>query len=275
MPSVIAKRLNFAKLKYNIWPSDHILRNDDVNKPPSKPMRRLLRISLRAFLLLLTVGCVWVGWKANKAQKQRAAVAWVEEMGGFALYNYDYGAGSPDFLNRGAVYVGPPQPAWLRELIGVSFLSDVTRVAFVGDRSFTDISPLEDFPKLRMLEIHTNSVSDLSHLNGLTELQYLDIAGTSVSDLSPLEGLTKLQYLDLDGTPANDLSPLEGLTELQYLEMDGTPVRDLSPLEGLTNLKELLVWGTNVREENYEMLKRALPECWIDFGPRSKSLREP
>ena len=48
---------------------------------PKTRRRRYLRFSLRTFLVVLTLACVWFGWMGNLANRQRQAVAWVLEMG--------------------------------------------------------------------------------------------------------------------------------------------------------------------------------------------------
>ena len=53
----------------------------DSNAPKR---RRWLQFSIRSMLLLMVVsglGFGWLQWKLKQAEKQREAVAWVEEMG--------------------------------------------------------------------------------------------------------------------------------------------------------------------------------------------------
>ena len=52
----------------------------------SQKSRRFLRFSLRTLLLLTAVVAVLLGVQVNKAQKQRAAVAAIEEAGGFVSF---------------------------------------------------------------------------------------------------------------------------------------------------------------------------------------------
>jgi len=44
-----------------------------------------------------------------------------------------------------------------------------------------------------------------------------------------------------------------------------TPVTDPSPLAGLTSLGELDLTGTAVSPESVQRLKKALPQCTVDF----------
>jgi hypothetical protein len=139
--------------------------------------------------VLLTVGCVWLGWKVNKAQKQRAAVAWVHEMGGQVYYDCNIG----DSTHLSAFDPpDPPGPPWLEELVGIDFLSDVYAVNCSGIPALFDISPLANLTELHSVNLHRTSVSDLSPLASLTKLTYLDISLTPTRSLTPLEYLAVL-----------------------------------------------------------------------------------
>ena len=54
-----------------------------------KPKRRWLRFSLRTFLIVVTILCVWFGF-AYRVERQREAVRWVKENGGTAYYAHEY-----------------------------------------------------------------------------------------------------------------------------------------------------------------------------------------
>ena len=56
----------------------------DAKRSP-KP-RRWLRFSLRTLLILTALVAVWLGVQVNRAQKQRAAVAAIQEAGGFVMH---------------------------------------------------------------------------------------------------------------------------------------------------------------------------------------------
>ena len=142
----------------------------------TKRKRRFLRFSIRTLLIVLTISCVWLGWKVERARKQREAVAWVQELGGGLSYDSE-----------------SPGPQWLRKRLGRHFFDDVVRVSLT-------------------LAV----VSDVTPLSGMTRLQELHLEGTQVSDVTPLSGLTRLQTLDLDGTQVRDVTPLARLTNLSY-----------------------------------------------------------
>ncbi len=85
---------------------------------PKTRHRRYWQFSLRTFLVVLTLVCVWFGWQVNQANRQRKAVAWVLEMGGSVQYDYEV----DDFGNTIAD-AKPTSPEWLRD-----FYDQVVRV---------------------------------------------------------------------------------------------------------------------------------------------------
>jgi len=178
----------------------------------TKPHLRFVRFSVRTLLIVLTIFCVWLGWTVERARKQREAVEWVREVGGWASYDYKRRA-----------------PKWLMRHLGIDFFNDVTRVGLTENLS----------PTARPLVADVTPVKDLSPLAGLTSLKVLLLQGTQVSDLTPVARLTNLEELFLHRTQVSDVSPLTGLTRLTKLDLRSTRVRDLSPLNGLESVKEL------------------------------------
>ena len=53
--------------------------------------RRWLQFSLRSLLVLLTIACVWLGWKVERARKRGEAIDAVVEQGGMVIYR-EHGA---------------------------------------------------------------------------------------------------------------------------------------------------------------------------------------
>lgn len=133
-----------------------------------------------------------------------------------------------------------------------------------------DISGLENFKNLGILELHFHAITDISPLAGLTKLTSLSLGGNPIADITPLAGLTSLGSLTLfscqarDYTPLanltglgmllmeystiSDVSMLSGLTELWWLGLANTQVSDVSPLSTLTNLKKLQLAGCPVSD---------------------------
>lgn len=142
-----------------------------------------------------------------------------------------------------------------------------------------DISGLENFKNLKILELHFHAITDISPLAGLTKLTSLSLGGNPVADITPLSGLanlgsltlfncqaqdytplanlTGLGMLLLDHSTISDVSMLSGLTELWWLSLANTQVSDVSPLSTLTNLRKLQLAGCPISD--YSSLSAIYP----------------
>jgi Leucine-rich repeat (LRR) protein len=215
----------------------HRLRNTEpprgaTSTVPRPGLKRLLRISLRTTLVVVTLLCIMLAFKVRKVERQKEAVAWVEEMGGQVEYDSAF-----DFAGHRAEL---PGPKWLRDMIGVDYFDTVSYASF-SDAQVDDLSVIANLTTLRELWLEAPQLCDLSPLAGLTELEVLSIRGTKVSNLSSLANLTKLAYLDLSDSQARDLSPLTNLAKLEHLDLSNAQASD----------------------EEISKLMKALPDCRI------------
>lgn len=150
-----------------------------------KPKRRWLRYSLRTLLVLVTIACAafgWLGWKARAKQEEREAVKAIQELGGTVFYDYEY--------ENGMVWRRkPPGPAWLRNLFGDDFYTNVAAVHYSGNGSDTELSYVLAFNHLRELHLERTGVTDagLIQLRELTKLKVLGLDNTKVTDAGVLE----------------------------------------------------------------------------------------
>ena len=212
----------------------------------SKPRRRWPRFSLRTLLVVVTALGVWLGVQVNRANKQRRAVAWVQQVGG--TVTYDDGSYAPE---------------WLREHVGVDVFDDVRGVDLNGTQ-VKDVTQLSELTSLKGLYLRGPQVSDVTPLAALTSLEVLDLNGTQVRDVTSLAALTSLTELHLNVTQVSDVTPLAALTSLQLLQLSGTQVKDVTPLAGLTSLQMLYLGGTQVSEAAVEQLQKTLSQLLID-----------
>ena len=136
-----------------------------------------------------------------------------------------------------------------------------------------DLSGLENFKNLEVLELHFHAITDISPLAGITNLTSLSLGGNQITDISPLAGLTNLTWLTLFNCQAQDYSPLSGLTNLDGLLIGNSTISDVSVLSGLTKLQRLGLNDTQVSDvsplANLTNLKELeLANCPItDYSP--------
>jgi len=218
--------------------------------------------SLLVLVVAVAVPCSWLAVEMKKAEKQREAVEAIRTAGGWVEYDYER-----DAYRRRTQNVEPPEPAWVRRLLGDDMFARV-----VGARlpAHADIVQLEDWPELWWLNLDENTqVTDagLAHLSRLNRLEQLGLDGTKVSDdgLVHLRGLSQLRWLGLARTQVTKagLADLESLPQLESLELGGKEVTDawLFSLERLPHLRELHLVGTKITHEGVKRFRKALPMC--------------
>jgi hypothetical protein len=156
------------------------------------------RFRLRTLLVAIALIALALGWRVDKAHRQRLAVAAVNRRGGSVLFDDQ------------RIRVTPPTvPRWLERLVGRDYFHEVVW-ADLGGTDLTD--------------------PGLSDLAGLAGLQGLVLSGTRVDDagLVSLRRLPRLRRLYLDQTRIGDagLAHLEGLKELEELDLHDTRVTD-------------------------------------------------
>ncbi len=161
--------------------------NADLKDPPAEAGSRLRWYQFRlwhlfALVTVAAIGCSWFVCKRNAANRQKAAVERVKELGAYVWYDY---VASTQWEHK----ADPPGPAWFRDLVGVDFLADVVAVDFCAFGFQPQVTD-----------------ADLENLRGMTKLEYLDLSGTQVSDagLERLRGMTQLEELYLYGTEVSD-----------------------------------------------------------------------
>ncbi len=226
---------------------------DATTEKTAKRRRRWFRFSLRTLLIVVTALAIplgWVGWRLGQVRRERATIAWVEEMGG-RVY----------FLSE------TDKRSWWEESANKWF-GERVRVVSLRNTQVNDLSPLAELKKLEKLWLINTQVSDISPLAELKNLKGLSLDNTQVSDLSPLEELKNITFLHLSDMSVSDLSPLAELKNLKVLWLQYIPVSDLSAVAELKNLIEFRLHETRGSYEQMQGLRRALPNCKIRHSIR-------
>jgi len=166
----------------------------------------------------------------------------------------------------------PPEPNWLRNLLGSSFFDTVVSVA-IGCIPVTD-AELEDLRGLEQLEtlvfwdsrITPGSLRQLKGFPKLSQLifrAYIPHAG-----LEQFKDMARLRTLALDDFNINDadLEVIGGLTQVTRLSLLRSQVTDagLEHLKGMTQLQHLYIGHGRISDEGVAKLQKALPNCEIE-----------
>jgi Leucine-rich repeat (LRR) protein len=230
--------------------------------------RRWVRYSLRAFLVVVTLICIVVGWEASRARRQGEAVREVERLGGVVRFDYQLD-------EKGALVsdAEPPAPAWLRDALGEEHFRRVIALDLsyggprLGENQITDerLAILGGVPDLTTLELGRElGITDdgLVHLRHLKKLKTLYLYNTGVEGpgLQHLSRLRNLESINLHGAPLTDegLRHLAKLPRLKWIHLGGTRITDegLKHLAGAQSLREVQLSDTDVTDAGLEHVKR-------------------
>ena len=170
---------------------------------------------------------------------------------------------------------------------GEIFQLNATELSLSG-KSLSDISMLQGFRELKILNLSDNEITDIRPLMELSKLEKLNINNNAVSDLRPLIGLPNLVKLEAENNRITETTSAGSMGQLTDLDLRENPIKDFSGLGRLSRLKILDLRDTSVSDadlaELYELksiisidlrdnkglsdiavgaLKSALPGCSI------------
>jgi hypothetical protein len=190
---------------------------------------RFFQFRLRTLFVLLGVIALWLGWQVRQAERQQRAVAAIVAAGGVVEY---------DFESAGTNWW---RPAWIRRLMGDDFLHDVVAVRFDGARLMVEERRYDRPTDERFVA----ALARLADLPGLERLELGIMLPLQDEDLKHIADLSHLRALIIYALQITDtgLEQLSALRQLQFLNVD----------------------YTSVTEEGVERLRRALPECRIEW----------
>ena len=239
--------------------------SSDAFQPADNIRRRRLRFSLRALLLFVTIIAVVAAlltYRFEEARRQHRAVRRLHQYFGAAAY-YDYQLDENDqSLGREAT---PPGPEWLRSLVGIDFLSRVTKVSFweTNGPGANEYVIFRDLPFLKTLEFFEALFrgEGVVHLSELHRLRRL-ILNRSMYGKENVKALGQLTQLE-------ELSLIEG----RFHEDDLLSLRSLKNLR-LLDLRSVNT-GRNptyprISQRTIKQLQAALPDCEIIYDRFAK-----
>lgn len=81
-----------------------------------------------------------------------------------------------------------------------------TDMVYFFNEEISNLSPLESFANLEVLDISDTRVVDLTPIARLINLKKISMANTKIKDLTVLEGLHNLEYVDVSGSAVSKQS---------------------------------------------------------------------
>lgn len=181
-----------------------------------RPSQRLVRFSLRAFLVVATLVACWFGWHAARVRAQQRAVAVVMRLGGNVGYDYERMAQeerrkNPPPQAAGAVPAAdaretrpddrPPAPAWLVALTGPDWWGTVETVHLHAcTLTSADAAAIARLPALRQVslrecEVRGADLAPWAHLQSLIGVFFYDCE-LDDAQLAFAAALPRLEYAE-------------------------------------------------------------------------------
>ena len=102
--------------------------------------------------------------------------------------------------------------------------------------SIEEIKNLENFPKLRELDLSSNKISEIKGLDNLTNLESLNLEYNNITEIKGLDTLINLHDLNLSYNKINEIRGLDSLINLVDLKLFHNHIKEIKGLENLTNL---------------------------------------
>ena len=218
---------------------------------------RRLRLSVRAFMLLVLILGAGLGWIIQRAKAQREAVEAIRESGG--IVRYDRATDTESYFDG-----RPGKPALIKRFLGPEYFDDVT---YVGFPSSPDVDPAMPYvrrlKRVEEVSLFETAVTDagLAQLRGMDYLREISLGRTKVTgqglaalaDLPRLEIISSLDRVRLGDVGYRNLGRLTHLIALDLSsQMDSAA--GLAHLKGLTRLRKLYLGSTLIDDASLEQI---------------------
>ena len=120
------------------------------------------------------------------------------------------------------------------------------RVLLLNNNLITDLSPIRDL-SLRWLDISYNPIFELESLSGIHTLETLWASFMDVKDIGALKGMKNLKYVSLEHNSIRDVSVFSSIKTVEFLGLAQNEIEDFHDLGKHPTLKFISIMGNPVR----------------------------
>lgn len=128
---------------------------------------------------------------------------------------------------------------------------------FLDYSDISDLSGIQSFTNLVILDLTSNKIQDISFLKNLKKLKNLILKRNKVKKIENLDNLINLENLVLSENHITKIENLENLTNLEKLNLSRNQIAKIENLENLVKLERFsLSYNENISKlENLEKLQ--------------------
>ena len=114
---------------------------------------------------------------------------------------------------------------------------------------------------------HNEALTDISFVENMPRLECAIFSITSVSDVSPLKSCQNLTWVEfIDDTQLKDISPLKDIPSIRYLNIGRTSVSDISATDALPNLERFVAAKLDIPTDTQKHFQELHPDCIAIFA---------
>jgi len=154
----------------------------------------------------------------------------------------------PDTNFRNYLYASSPQLLNGNKQLIIANAKTFSGKIDCNGMDIRDISGLQYFQSIPLLNCSNNPIIHLPHLDSLMALSQMYAEGCSLEKLPPVNHLTSLQVLSVKNNALTALPSLTGLTKLQYFDCSLNKLTGLPDLSSLVSLQKLYCWDNEITQ---------------------------
>lgn len=237
------------------------------------PRRRRFQFSLRTFLVLVTIGTLWLGRQVERARSQREVITELRGQG--QVYHEHWLDARGGWDTR----LPAPGPSWLRRLVGDEYF--VRPHYVVVDAAGPILGRLREIDSIKSITIadggpitteHVRAVAEIKSLTSVhfgQMVQFEPLLSFDGRSLDRLADLPRLRSLDLQALTIRDgdLARLARIKRLEYVQIYRGRVTDrgVRHLATLPRLRTLKLWDLRLTDAGMVVLSplTTLRSLWL------------
>lgn len=114
------------------------------------------------------------------------------------------------------------------------------------DHNIADLTPLQGWQSLNVLDVSGNKIKSIDPLKSLTNILALNISNNPISDITALSQMPSITQIYADNTDIVDISPLDQMKNLEFVSMKTNHISKVPLFQSHLKLERLILNGNNI-----------------------------